>query len=140
MCFWEIRNNAIDLLFLNDVEHSASCINFLFFESITGSLNFAISEPSCIKYWSFEEGQASLKNKIYVKSTCLAASISKLTSLLCFVDVLGKAVFINSEGSLVTQFSHPSESFTSVHLDDIYAYFGCSSGALCIYHLNSFRL
>lgn len=98
MCFWEIKNNSVNLLFLNDVEHSASAEDILFFETIKGSLNFAMVEKNSIKYWKYENKTAILTNKIYLKTEIVSASISRLTNLLCFVDIMGKAVFINSSG------------------------------------------
>jgi hypothetical protein len=41
---------------------------------------------------------------------------------------------------MVNNLSHPNECFSSVFVDDIYAYFGTQSGSLCIYHLNTFKL
>lgn len=41
---------------------------------------------------------------------------------------------------MIETISHSKECFASVYLDDIYAYIGTQSGALCIYHLNTFRL
>jgi len=126
--FWEIKNNTVNLLFLNEVEHTGLCRDILYFESVIGAVRFAITEESCIKFWKFESEQAILTNKIFLKTNLIAASISSLTGLFCFVDALGKAVFLNSAGNLITQITHPEESFMSVNLDDIYAYIGCSSG------------
>jgi hypothetical protein len=41
---------------------------------------------------------------------------------------------------MVDSLSHPKECFSSVFVDDIYAYFGTLSGSLCIYHLNTLKL
>ena len=129
LSFWEIKNNSVNLLFLNEVEHTGTCAEILFFETIKGSLNFAIVERTGIKYWKFmENNKAVLTNKIFLRTEIVSASISRLTNLLAFVDVLGKAVLINQTGDLVTQINHPEESFSSIYLDDIYAYIGCQSG------------
>lgn len=140
LLFWEIKNNVVNLLFLNDIEQSASCINLLFFETIKGGLQLALVERNCIKYWKFEGNKAVLTNRIYIKTPIVSASISRLTNLLCIVDELGRAVFINSMGNMVDNISHPKECFSSVFVDDIYAYFGTQSGSLCIYHLNTFKV
>lgn len=146
LMFWEIKNNLVNLLFLNEIEQTATCINLLFFETIKGGLQLAIVEKNCIKYWKFEAGKAVLMNRIYVKSAIVSASISRLTNLLCFVDEFGRAVFVNSsvgtgqQGNMVDSISHQKECFSSVFVDDIFAYFGTQGGALCIYHLNTFRL
>jgi hypothetical protein len=41
---------------------------------------------------------------------------------------------------MVDSITHQKECFSSVYVDDIYAYFGTQSGALCIYHLNTLNL
>jgi hypothetical protein len=41
---------------------------------------------------------------------------------------------------MVDSITHPKECFSSVYVDDIYAYFGTQSGSLCIYHLNTLNL
>lgn len=41
---------------------------------------------------------------------------------------------------MVDSITHQKECFSSVYVDDIYAYFGTQSGALCIYHLNTLSL
>lgn len=56
--FWEIKNNCINLLFLNELEHANHCIELLFFESMNANLQFAIAESNCIKYWQFVDGKA----------------------------------------------------------------------------------
>ena len=94
--FWEIKNNVFNLLFLNDIEQSSSCLSLLFFETIKSDLQLAAVETGCVKYWRFEKNKAILTNRIFVKSPIISASISRLTNLLCLVDELGRAVFLNS--------------------------------------------
>jgi hypothetical protein len=101
--FWEVKNNVINLLFMNDIEQSASCLNLLFFETIKGGLQLAIIEKNCIKYWRFENQKAVLTNRIYIKATIASASISRLTNLLCFVDDLGRGVFMNNQVTVLSQ-------------------------------------
>lgn len=97
LMFWEIKNNAFNLLFLNDIEQSASCLALLFFETIKTDLQLAAVESGCIKYWRFEKNKAILTNRIFVKSPVISASISRLTNLLCVVDEQGRGVFLNSQ-------------------------------------------
>lgn len=96
LMFWEIKNNVFNLLFLNDIEQSSSCLSLLFFETIKSDLQLAAVETGCVKYWRFEKNKAILTNRIFVKSPIISASISRLTNLLCLVDELGRAVFLNS--------------------------------------------
>ena len=38
LMFWEIKNNIVNMLFVNEIEQSASCLYVLFFETIKGGL------------------------------------------------------------------------------------------------------
>ena len=96
LMFFEIKNNIVNLLFLNEIEQTSTCLNILFFETIKGGLQLSIVEKNCIKYWRFEGMKATLTNRIYIKSDIVSSSISRLTNILCMIDEYGRAVFINS--------------------------------------------
>lgn len=94
--FWEIKNNVVNLLFMNEIEQTSTCMGLLFFETIKSGLQLAIVEANNIKYWKFEKSKAVLTNRIYIKTPIVSASISRLTNLLVAVDELGRALFLNS--------------------------------------------
>lgn len=96
LMFWEIKNNIMNLIFLNDIEQSSSCFNLLFFETIRGGLQLATVERNCIKYWQFESKKATLVHRIHLRSPVVSASVSRLTNLLCVVDQLGRSAFLDS--------------------------------------------
>lgn len=96
LMFWEIKNNAVNLLFMNDIEQTSTCLNLLFFETIKSGLQLAVVEANNIKYWRFERSKAVLTNRIYIKTSLISASISRLTNILVAVDELGRAIFLNS--------------------------------------------
>lgn len=94
--FWEIKNNIVNLLFMNEIEQTSTCLGLLFFETIKSGLQLAVIEANNIKYWRFEKNKALLTNRIYIKTPIVSASISRLTNLLVAVDELGRAIFLNS--------------------------------------------
>lgn len=97
LMFWEIKNNIMNLIFLNEIEQSSSCCNLLFFETIRGGLQLATVERTCIKYWQFEAKKATLVHRIHLRSPVVSASVSRLTNLLCVVDQLGRSAFLDSQ-------------------------------------------
>ena len=139
LILYEIKNDSVNQIFSSQLEHSSICQNLLFFESMVSDLQFTTIETNCIKYWTFVNGKVMLNNKIHVKNDITDSSVSKLNSLLLFVDAYGRGIVVNQKGHMLINFSHESESFSCVYTDDNNAYFGCQSGALCIYQLNTFE-
>ena len=75
--FWEIKNNVVNLLFMNEIEQTSTCLGLLFFETIKSGLQLAVIEANNIKYWRFEKNKALLTNRIYVKTPIVSASIPR---------------------------------------------------------------
>jgi hypothetical protein len=141
LLFWEVKNNNVNLIFSSQLEGTGTtCLNLLFFESMVSNLQFAIIEINCVKYWEFAtDGKVTLTNRIHIKNGITSSCISRLNNLLIFVDDMGRGIVINNKGQMIMNVSHPEESFNCIYVDDKFAYFGCQSGALCIYQLNTFQ-
>jgi len=93
---WDFRAENFNLITSSNDENQSQCLKVEMFD-LQNTLQFAVVEKRCIKYWRYQQKSLELVHRIHVKDDILDSEISPLTQFFLFVTRAGKLYIINSD-------------------------------------------
>lgn len=103
------------------------------------TMQFITVEKTCIKIWSYYQGNFDLQKKIVIKQAIKSCVIAQLTGFFLILGDNGKLLILDQKGEFVSTVSKEGVIFTVIGTASDKLLLGTDKGSIHVYHMASLK-
>lgn len=101
---------------------------------LNNKLDFLTVEKTCVKFWSYFQGNCELNKRIHIKQDINQCVVATLTGFLLILGDNGKVLILDSSGEFVSTISYANTFFTHISAANDKLLLGTDRGTIQVFH------